>query len=176
VPTGSPAIEKTIGNPLCRSLCRDDCGGPARDNDINLESDELGRDFSEAFSAPIAPAILDRDGAALDPAKFAQPPHESGSPWALSRRRSRAQEPDGRQLGRLLRPRPNGPRRRRADEMSDKFTPPHTNMPAYSPFCASAVAADSQDLLAISQLLCRGIMKSYSILLSTFDCMDHFCD
>ena len=62
---------------------------------------------------------------------------------------------------RLLRPRGERPRRRRADEMSDKFTPSHIRHAAYSPSCASAVAADSQDLLAISQLLCR----AYSILL-----------
>jgi hypothetical protein len=49
-------------------LCREDCTS-RRDNDIDLEPDKLGRDFGEALAATLRPAILDRDGAALDPAK-----------------------------------------------------------------------------------------------------------
>ena len=84
--------------------------GSRRDNDIDLEPDELGRDLGEALAASLRPAILDRDGATLDPAEFAQPLHKSGGPLAPGRRRARAQEPDGRQLRRLLRARRERPR------------------------------------------------------------------
>ena len=96
-----------------------------RDNDIDFEPDELGRDLGEALAASLRPAILDRDGAALDPAEFAQPLHKSGDPWALGRRRGRAQEPDGRQLARLLRARRERPRRRRAAEQGDELAALH---------------------------------------------------
>ena len=109
----------------CRLLCRDDCRGSRRDNDIDLEPDELGRDLGEALAASLRPAILDRDGAALDPAEFAQPLHKSGGPLAPGRRRARAQEPDGRQLRRLLRARRERPRRRRAAEQRDELAPSH---------------------------------------------------
>ena len=94
-----------------------------RDNDIDLEPDELGRDLGEALVASLRPAILDRDGAALDPAEFAQPLHKGGDPLAPGRRRARAQEPDGRQLARLLRARRERPRRRRAAEQRDELAP-----------------------------------------------------
>ena len=92
-----------------------------RDDDIDLEPDELGRDLGEALAASLRPAILDRDGATLDPAEFAQPLHKSGGPLALGCRRARAQEPDGRQLRRLLRPRRERPRGRRAAEQRDEL-------------------------------------------------------
>ena len=59
-----------------RGLC-----GPAGDNDIDLEPDELGRDLGEALAASLRPAILDRDRATFDPAEFAQSLHKSGGPW-----------------------------------------------------------------------------------------------
>ena len=52
-----------------------------RDDDIDLEPDELGRDFGEALVASLRPAIFDRDGATLDPAEFAQPLHKGRDPW-----------------------------------------------------------------------------------------------
>ena len=94
-----------------------------RDNDIDLEPDELGRDLGVALAASLRPAILDRDGAALDPAEFAQPLHKSGGPLAPGRRRGRAQEPDGRQLPRLLRARRERPSGRRAAEKRDELAP-----------------------------------------------------
>ena len=58
-------------------------GGPRRDNDIDLEPNELGRDLGEALVATLRPAILDRDSSAFDPAEFAQPLHKGGGPLAL---------------------------------------------------------------------------------------------
>jgi hypothetical protein len=90
-------------------LCREDWCGCVRDNDIDLESDELGGDLAGALGASLQPAILDRDIATLDPAEFPQPLHKSRGPLARSRRRERAKEPDGLQLSRLLRARREGP-------------------------------------------------------------------
>ena len=65
----------------CRLLCRENGWGCLRDDDIDLEPDELGRDLGVALAASLRPAILDRDGATLDPAEFAQPLHKSGDPY-----------------------------------------------------------------------------------------------
>src|ERR1700730_4213890 len=105
-------------------LCREDLWGSRRDDDINLEPDELGRDFGEALVASLRPAILDRDGATLDPTEFTKSPHKSSSPWA-EERSVRAQKPDGRQLPRLwLRLRRQRPCRRAAKH-AKKIAPLH---------------------------------------------------
>src|SRR5262249_6496 len=78
-----------------------------------------------ALVAALRPAILDRDGATLDPAEFAQSLHESGDPLAHDRRRGGAQQPDGGQLRRLLRARRKRPRSRSAAEKRDELTPLH---------------------------------------------------
>jgi hypothetical protein len=56
-------------------------GGSRRDDDIDVEPDEFGRDFGEAFLASLAPAILDRNGATLDAPEFAQSLHKGGGPF-----------------------------------------------------------------------------------------------
>src|SRR5215831_13482718 len=58
---------------------------------------------------------------ALDPAKLAQALHKRGDHIALSRRRARAHESDGRQLARLLRAHRARPHRRRAAEQRDEI-------------------------------------------------------
>src|SRR5262249_32629399 len=98
--------------PRQREHDRDDRGGlfcrsdrsSRRENDIDLESNELGRDLGKAFGAPIGPANLDRDSSALDPAEFAQPLRKGGSPRAPGRGRGGAQDSDDGPLG-LLRAR-----------------------------------------------------------------------
>src|SRR5262249_53460021 len=80
---------------------------------ITFEPNELACDLGVAFVATLSPAILDRDVAGLDPAEFAQPLHKGGSPLAIDCGRSRAQEPDDRQLARLLRSRAATPQPRR---------------------------------------------------------------
>jgi putative transposase len=80
----------------CRLLCCEDWWGVMRENDIDLEPDQLGGDLREALGASLRPANLDRDIAAVDPTKFAQPLNKSGELLALRRRHGRAQESDGR--------------------------------------------------------------------------------
>src|SRR5262245_64556795 len=96
-----------------------------RDDDIDLEPDELGGDLGEAFAASLRPAILDRDVAAFDPAEFVQPLHKGGDRLADHRRRGPAKEPDSWQLRRLLRARRKRPRSRAADQ-SDELAPFHS--------------------------------------------------
>ena len=83
LPTGSPATAKTIG--MADVACfAAGTRASRRDDDIDLEPDELGRDLGVALGAALRPAILDRDRATLDPAELAQPLHKSGGPWRSS--------------------------------------------------------------------------------------------
>src|SRR5439155_1269158 len=86
-----------------RPLHREHWRRPGRHNDIDVQPDELCGDFIETLTASLSPAKFDRDVATLDPAQFAQPLHKSGRPETLGRERLRAQEPDSRQLARVLR-------------------------------------------------------------------------
>src|SRR5262245_22859812 len=99
--------------------------GSRRDDDIDLAPGKLGRDLRKALLASLGPAVLDRDTTTVDPTKFAQSLHKLGHPFASGRTRVRAQEPDGRHLRWLLRPRCERPRRRAA-EQRDKLAPPHS--------------------------------------------------
>jgi hypothetical protein len=81
-----------------RLLCRERRRGTDRDNDIDLEPNELGRDLSGSVIASFFPAVLNRDVAALDPAEFAKVQQKGIDPLALCRTRAPAQVPDGRQL------------------------------------------------------------------------------
>src|SRR5262249_30615621 len=90
-------------------------------NDIDLEPDELSRDFGVALAAPFRPAILDRDGAPFDPAKSAQALYKSSKGRGLNRRSGRAQVPNRRKPARLLCLRRNRPRR--AAEKREKVAP-----------------------------------------------------
>jgi hypothetical protein len=89
-------------NDRCRLLCREGWRGCHRDNDIDLEPDELGRDFCVTLIAALCPTILNREVATVDPSEFAKPLNKSGNPLALNRRVG-TQESDGRQFARLLR-------------------------------------------------------------------------
>jgi hypothetical protein len=105
-----------------------------RDNDINLEPDDLGCDLGKALGVSLGPPILDCDRATLDPAEFTQPPHECVDPCALARRRAAAEESDGRQFGRLLRARHERPRGRRAAKQRHELAPFHCQcLPRFRP-------------------------------------------
>src|SRR5262249_29309290 len=98
------------------------CAPPCH-NDVDLEPDEFGSDLGEALFGTFRPAVLDCDGAALDPAKLTQPLQKSGNPWSLERTRARAQEPN--RLRRLLRARLERPRCRAGTEQRDELASPH---------------------------------------------------
>ena len=74
-PTGSGPNAKTMGmtSVACLNVGDGDC---ICDNNIDLEADKLGCDLGDALRASLIPAILDRDGATLDPTQFAQPPRK----------------------------------------------------------------------------------------------------
>ena len=89
---------------------------------------ELGRNLGDALGMSFRPAILDRDGATLDPAEFTQSLHKGGGP--LNKRRSAiAQKPDGRQLARLLRPRGQRARDCCTAKKCKEFAPSHEVSP-----------------------------------------------
>src|SRR5439155_13428249 len=67
-----------------------------RNDDIDLEPDELGGYFVIPLTSSFRPAILDREVTTLNPTEFAQPPHESSGPSAPGQRRARAHQPDAR--------------------------------------------------------------------------------
>jgi len=54
-----------------RLLRRDDRRGPPRNNDIDLETHELGRDLAEPVRAALCPAVFYGDVATLGPPEFA---------------------------------------------------------------------------------------------------------
>jgi hypothetical protein len=66
----------------CRLLRRKDWWGSRRDNDIDLEPDELGRDCCVALIAALCPAILNREVATVGPSEFAESLHKSRNPKA----------------------------------------------------------------------------------------------
>jgi hypothetical protein len=104
------------------------------------------------LGASLRPAILGRNIATLDPAEFAQSLHKGADPTAVERRRVRAQEPDGRQLRRLLRPRRKRPRRHRTAEQRDELAPVLTELHAI-PHAERAPHLQDIELAAISQRL-----------------------
>src|SRR5205823_9409048 len=103
------------------------CGGNCaanRSNDIDLEPNELGRDFAVPFWTSLGPTVFDRNCAALDPAKLVQSLNKGHGPLAPDRRRAGAQKPYGWQFSRLLcacRERASGRRAEKGYELA----PPH---------------------------------------------------
>jgi hypothetical protein len=69
-----------------RLLCGEGWRGCHRDNDIDLEPDQLGRVFCVALIAALCPAILNREVSTIYPTEFSEPLNKSGNPLALNRR------------------------------------------------------------------------------------------
>jgi hypothetical protein len=95
------------------------------DAPLYLAVDELAYDLGRALDTSLCPAVLDRHVAALDPTEFAQPLHKGGGPVSPGRGRADAEEPDSRQVPRLLRARRERPRGCTA-EQRDELAPPHS--------------------------------------------------
>src|SRR5215467_7050901 len=93
---------------------------------IDLESDKLGGNLAEALGTSLRPTILDRHGATLDPAEFAQSLSKGGCPCTPGRRTARSKEPNDRHLRWLLRPCRERPRGCRAAEKRDELAPLHS--------------------------------------------------
>src|SRR5262249_46167883 len=82
--------------------------------------------LAEARGPSLRPTILDREGAPLDPAEFAQSLNKGGGPCTPGRRRSRSKEPNDRHLRWLLRACRERPHGCRAAEQRDELAPPHS--------------------------------------------------
>ena len=70
-------------NGRCRLLCRDDCCGSRRDDDIDLQPDELGDDFGQTLAASFPPTVFDHNRSTFDPAVRTHALHKRVSPFAL---------------------------------------------------------------------------------------------
>src|SRR5262245_26628101 len=102
----------------CHLLCCEHRPSHRYDH-IDLESDKLGGNLAKALGTPLRPTILDRHGATLDPAEFAQSLSKGGCPCTPGRRRARSKEPDDRHLRRLLRARRERPGSRAAEQRDE---------------------------------------------------------
>src|SRR5262249_19834592 len=110
----------------CCLLRREDCWGTLRDNDIDLELDELGCDLGGALLASPRPRIPHCNGATFDPPELTQPLHKSSEPFASSGMGVRTQEADGPQTSGLLRARRERPHRPRAAEKRNELAALHS--------------------------------------------------
>src|SRR5262245_8612810 len=103
----------------CNLLCCEHRPSHRYDH-IDLESDKLGGNLAKALGTPLRPTILDRHGATLDPAEFAQSLNKGGCPCTPGRRSARSKEPNDRHLRWLLRSRRERPSGRRAADERDE--------------------------------------------------------
>src|SRR5262245_43739980 len=118
--------------------------------------------ISPKRSGPLRPTILDRQGATLDPAEFAQSLNKGGCPCTPGRRRARSKEPNDRHLRWLLRPRRERPRRRRAAEQRDELAAPNHSITSSAR--ASSVAGTSRPrALVVLRLITRKNLVGCSI-------------
>lgn len=101
-------------------------GGSTRRNDhVNLEPNQLGRDGGESFGSPLRISALDDDVLALDVPEFPQPLQEP-VPETRDLRGGRRESPenaDSKHLRRLLRL--DGERRREEGEEGGEREPSH---------------------------------------------------
>src|SRR5262245_2281381 len=107
--------------------------------------------ISPKRSGPLRPTPLDRQGATLDPAEFAQSLNKGGDPCTPGRRRSRSKEPNDRHLRWLLRARRERPRRRHA-EQGDEGAPQHHSITS-SAMARSEGGTERPSIVAIWALM-----------------------
>src|SRR3954451_8589905 len=110
----------------CRSHMLGNDGAAAhRHDNVYLQPNEFGRDVGVAFAPPFRPAILDRDGSAVDPTEFLQALQKSGGPSGPAGGRARPQKSNGGQLRCWLSSNDKGPCSDRAADQPDERAPPH---------------------------------------------------
>src|SRR5262249_10648946 len=97
-------------------------GRRRREDDVDIHADQFGREFRQLLDA-FRPAELNDNVLALDVAVIAQSRPQRLDPTCRSRSGGETQEPDARDLRRLLRTRRERPRRRRAAEQRDERAP-----------------------------------------------------
>ena len=114
---------KNDRNSGSRSLYGKHSLGARRYDDVDLAPNQFDCNLGGLLVASTRVSIIDRDGAAIDPTKFTQPPHKTGNKIAHGGRRGRAKESNFGQLRRLLRARRQRPHGRRAAEQCDELTP-----------------------------------------------------
>jgi hypothetical protein len=61
-------------------LGRQRIGGHGRDDEVDLETDEIGREARQAIAAPLCIAVLDADVLPLDPSEVTEPLSECPMP------------------------------------------------------------------------------------------------
>ena len=92
-------------------LCSERHIGCRSSDEIDLHPDEFGGNLGGAVGASFRKPILEGDGAAFDPAEFAQAVHQGGKPLAVGRARAWYEHADERLFRCLLcarRERPTG--------------------------------------------------------------------
>ena len=110
-PTGVPRYWKDDRNDGGGLLGGKSWLGSGRENDIDLEPDELGRNLGEAFGASFRPTIFNSGVAALDPAELAQALHKSDDQRSLRRCCTGTKEADGPRWAAARAPRVAMPRK-----------------------------------------------------------------
>jgi GAF domain-containing protein len=111
------AAQAVIAIENARLLC---CGCSERNNDIDLEPDELGRNLAVPLGTAPGPAKCHCHVTTFGPAEFAQSLDEGGHPRARLRQRARTQESNRRQFACLLRARRERPGSRAAEQRDER--------------------------------------------------------
>src|SRR5262249_14079792 len=107
-------------------FCRETRSGSADSNNHrNLVANQITRQVRQSIILPLRPAVFDRYVLALDVACFLQALAERDHEVRGVSERGAAQETNNRHR-RLLRPRREWPRGRRAAEQRDEFAPVHS--------------------------------------------------
>src|SRR5262249_31974841 len=106
-------------------LCSERHIGCRSSDEIDLHPDEFGDNLGGAVGASFRKPILEGDGAAFDPAEFAQTGHQGSKPLAVGRARAWYEHADERLFCGLLRSRRERPGRCAA-ESQDEIAPSHS--------------------------------------------------
>src|SRR5207302_2094279 len=101
--------------------------GPARDEDVNLERNQFGRESGEPLDLPLGISVFNHDVAALYVTEVTQSLTEGLVPVGARGQVGR-QVAYSSDLSRLLGVRGDRPPNRRAAEKSDELPPPHSSL------------------------------------------------